>query len=527
MNTRVLSAVVVVLSLCAAALAVGPTATSQPTTRPRITPGYDTTRLTAPLRANGTVDYLAAINQAHSKGVTPANNAAVKLLEAIGPQNMIIGSIRDETLKQLGVTVPATGQYFQDYPTPATSNGPTPYEQAQKGSWRAGEHPELVAWLEKNKAPLARFLEASQRPRYFAPILILPEQKALGVVSATPPGMAPYRNLARAMVIRANLAVAEGRTLDAWRDLLAVHRMGRLMDQDSSVLARLVGIACCALADTATQAMLASGTLTADQAQQVLKDLSALSPTPTAASCIDLERYGNLDFTTILAARPGTLEQFMTYSGGGRPKDARDEMFIKLLSGAMMASDMDWNVVLRSFNRYYDEVQAGMRLPTFAQRTAAMKKIDAEIQEFKRRATQEIARRAAQPPIATSEPASPPGQPNAKTRWAADVVMGIVLPPLGRAQILADGAAVRRDMTLLAAGLAVYKTQNGKYPATLAALSPAILKTVPRDIFSGKPFLYKSTSQGYLLYSVGENMTDDNATDKAAGGDDIVLKTPK
>ena len=513
MNARVLSAAVVVLVLCAAALAVEPTVTSQPTSRPKITLGYDTTRITAPLRADGTVDYLAALNQAHSKGVTPANNAAIKLVEAIGP-DLFPDSIRDEALKQLGVTLPADGEYYD----PASDDSAA-YDQALENPWQAGEHPALAAWLEKNKAPLARFLEASQRPRYYVPMLVDSESDFPGMISCLLPQMSAYRGLAKAMVIRANLAVAEGQPMDAWRDLLAAHRMGRLMEQDPALLLRLVSIAVCALADTATQAMLASGTLTADQAKQVLKDLSALSPAPTVASSIDeAERYCMLDSLATIAMQPGTIDTFLTLASYGTRQSTSNKM-LKRLSGEIMTSGVDWDVVLRTFNRHYDELLAGMRQPTYAQRVAALEKVEAKVQETKRR--------AARLPIATSEPATQPGQPNVKTRWMIDRLMGTLLPSLGRAQIVADIAIARRDLTLVAAGLAVYKTQNGKYPDTLATLSPAILKTVPRDIFSDKPFLYKSTSQGYLLYSVGENMTDDNATDMAAGGDDIVLKTPK
>ena len=516
MNTRILSAVVV-LVLCAAALADGPAVTSEPTTQPKITPGYDTTRITAPLRADGTVDYLAALNEAYSKGVTPANNAAVKLVEAIGPK-MFPDPIRDEALKQLGVTLPAKGEYFEDYINP-TSDGLTAYNQALKGPWQAGMYPELAAWLEKNEAPLARFLEASRRPRYYLPLLADSEGALPSMIFSALPSLGGYRGLARATIIHANLALAEGRPADAWRDLLAVHRMGRLIGQSPALIGRLVSIAVCALADTATQAMLASGTLTAEQAQQVLKDLVALSPAPTIASCIDEgERYSMLDSLAYIAMQPTAMDKLLTGSSGG-PAESTGNKLLKRLSSAMMDSGVDWNEVLRRSNRYYDELAADMRQPTYAQRAAAMKEMESAIEQ--------TVRRAHGLPIATSEPATQPGQPNAKTRWMADRMLPILLPSLGQVQILADGAAARHDMALLAAGLAVYKAQNGKYPDTLAALSPAIFKTVPQDLFSGKPFLYTSTGQGYLLYSVGENMTDNKAADMAAGGDDIVLKTPQ
>ena len=44
----------------------------------------ETTYITEPLRSDGTPDYVAALNQRLSKGVTPENNAAVLFWKAAG-----------------------------------------------------------------------------------------------------------------------------------------------------------------------------------------------------------------------------------------------------------------------------------------------------------------------------------------------------------------------------------------------------------------------------------------------------------
>ena len=50
---------------------------------------------------------------------------------------------------------------------------------------------------------------------------------------------------------------------------------------------------------------------------------------------------------------------------------------------------------------------------------------------------------------------------------------------------------------------------NGRYPAKLDDLAPKYLATVPGDVFSGKPLIYKPTEKGYLFYSVGPNGKDE------------------
>jgi hypothetical protein len=65
---------------------------------------------------------------------------------------------------------------------------------------------------------------------------------------------------------------------------------------------------------------------------------------------------------------------------------------------------------------------------------------------------------------------------------------------------------------LLLADLAVrlYQLEHGTAPASLDALSPAILESVPIDPYSGKPLIYRKSLEGFQLYSVGPDGIDDH-----------------
>ena len=54
--------------------------------RPKITISKETTYITEPLRADGCVDYVAAVKRHCSEGVTPENNAAIPFWQAVGPK---------------------------------------------------------------------------------------------------------------------------------------------------------------------------------------------------------------------------------------------------------------------------------------------------------------------------------------------------------------------------------------------------------------------------------------------------------
>jgi hypothetical protein len=69
------------------------------------------------------------------------------------------------------------------------------------------------------------------------------------------------------------------------------------------------------------------------------------------------------------------------------------------------------------------------------------------------------------------------------------------------------------EASLLAArtGLAckLFKSRTGAYPESLEALVPGILKEVPVDPFTGKPFVYRREGEGFIVYSLGSNEKDD------------------
>lgn len=54
-----------------------------------------------------------------------------------------------------------------------------------------------------------------------------------------------------------------------------------------------------------------------------------------------------------------------------------------------------------------------------------------------------------------------------------------------------------------------FKHDTGTLPATLSDLAPQYLASVPIDPLSGRPLLFRSSADGYTIYSVGQNGRDD------------------
>ncbi len=65
------------------------------------------------------------------------------------------------------------------------------------------------------------------------------------------------------------------------------------------------------------------------------------------------------------------------------------------------------------------------------------------------------------------------------------------------------------DVTRLGIACKIYKAKHGVFPDSLTQLVPAVLPDLPVDPFSGKPFVYKKSDSGFILYSLGSNKKDD------------------
>ena len=101
----------------------------------------------------------------------------------------------------------------------------------------------------------------------------------------------------------------------------------------------------------------------------------------------------------------------------------------------------------------------------------------------------------------TELPEPPPGP-------LADAVSPV--PPILYAAAARQTAALRA--TTILAALELYRAVRGAYPGALTDLVPDCLGALPLDPYSDQPFRYRCDGAGYLLYSVGPNLTDDGGT---------------
>src|SRR5262249_43817159 len=248
----------------------------------------ETTYVTGPLDAEGYIDYEAALNDRLGKGITPEQNANVLLWKALGPRPEGGQGMPAEFFKRLGIDEPPEdGAYFvglQAYLKNHLKLDMTEWEavtdqqdRASQRPWVAKDYPHIASWLKANEKPLALVVEATRRPDYFNPLVSRRSEKGPGgLIGALLPALQKRRELTRALAARAMLRAGEGDFDAAWQDLLACHRLGRLVARGATMIEALVGIAIDTVASNADLAYLDRARLSTEQIQGRLKDLQGL-----------------------------------------------------------------------------------------------------------------------------------------------------------------------------------------------------------------------------------------------------------
>lgn len=107
-------------------------------------------------------------------------------------------------------------------------------------------------------------------------------------------------------------------------------------------------------------------------------------------------------------------------------------------------------------------------------------------------------------------PPAPPGPRSVVSLGGLSRVLSqILVPSLDRAIVLHFRSLALRRMAAIALAIRLYQIDHGQRPASLNALVPAYLPSMPQDPFNadGQPFGY--VPQGPWLYSVGVDGVDD------------------
>lgn len=477
---------------------------------PKIVVSQETTFITEPLAEDGLPDFEAYILQRDQEGVTPENNAAVLLWQALWPYNLKpehqmlmcdalgIEELPDEGESLVLLSSEDMQSRIRDW-LAETIERPKKWARgdwqdqlqfemtesvirdATRRPWTSEQIPVLAEWIEKNQKPLDLLVEASQRSEYFSPSPTHLNASRDELIASLIPMTQNLGDASKALAVRAMWHLGEGRPEEAWRDAKANLQLAQFSNQGWCLVQQSVG---CALRQEALEQMVAilhAQETTPELAQHILTELKSLPPLPTTAEIIDrgerlslVECAININFETT--------------------------NFYPVDLGIASAS-IDWNIVLEKINNYYDELVESLSLQDRAKRREAIDYKLNELWEMNFDAKNKPWKR-----ILMSR--------NNRSETVADIILSLLVPALQPAITSLDRSTTHLEMIKLASALAVYRTQHSEYPQQLEDLVPDILEEMPLDLYTNQPFVYERKEDGgYLLYSLYENGVNDQGTD--------------
>ncbi len=208
--------------------------------------------------------------------------------------------------------------------------------------WTLDDLPMMQPWLEESGPVLDLVGEAVRRPAYCFPMLRMSPVGtiALGEVQRT-------RSFARMLVARANYRIGIGDLDGAIHDVITCKRLGRHVQHQGMLVARLLGIAVESIADSFGVAAIRESQPTEGQLQRFADEIISLPPRP------DMER-------TRLAGRYDTLASLQAMALGEESLAwlfSAWESIPEFEPGIAAYTTIDWNIVMRRANAQYDDLE--------------------------------------------------------------------------------------------------------------------------------------------------------------------------
>jgi hypothetical protein len=97
------------------------------------------------------------------------------------------------------------------------------------------------------------------------------------------------------------------------------------------------------------------------------------------------------------------------------------------------------------------------------------------------------------------------------------LITQMIMPALSRTLQLETRCLAHLRAAQTALAVEHYRLTEGHLPQSLDNLVPTYMQVVPKDPFDGRNLRYRKLETGFVVYSVGEDLTDEGGTEKGKG----------
>lgn len=497
---------------------------TNPASRSPANRGYtiskETTYFTGPLKEDGTIDFIAAINERFAEGVTPENNAALIIVPAMDLVDWGRDGRRERVLGAMGLTPEEIAsrprlvelRSFSEMPGEANVEALTAdYSAALEKPWSDDELPTMRRWLDRNEKVLSQIASAARRERFFVPFVSEGKDDQLaGVLLEHAQQM---RAVARMFQVRANNHVAHERWNDAWTDILTIRDLGRLVAQGQTLVEGLVGVAITGIACNQAKQLIATADPSAVDWES-LRGTWKIQPVSNLSHTLGVtERAMLIQLSCNIWENPDPNAQLLqwVYMNENEIAAAGTQLIGRTLKGMLTSGEVNLDDALRYSNQMYDRAIEVLSIPDPAAREAAFAEIEESIQVVKSGAPSEFPA-SSLVRVLTSQPQKPEEQ-------FAKVLLGMVFPAAQtatRAELRIRASQNVIDLALAARAL---QSRIGSLPESLRELEPMVEATTLTQPSIGDAIAFRADDKGIRIYHWCSNRLDD--------GGDIAGESPK
>ena len=339
----------------------------------------------------------------------------------------------------------------------------------------------LKQWLSDNNDAIRFFRQAGERPYCWWQR----QTKNDIVINVIMPELSSVKKMATVIAWHAKLKAQDGNIEEALDDLLACYRAGMHLKGPRSLVEQLVGMAIQALSVWGVFDILDNQKIDGQLLKSLLDKFQDLVGRDSFVASYDVERFCGLDFLQRCYTDNGRGSGHMI---PGRAKECFHLMreyntesefgeFGRFLVMSLASTDREQ--MNREFDKMYNIGQEwAYKTPWQLRQENADLGMGMENWSFFRKAR----------------------------LWPIQ----IFVPVVAQVSEIAHRAKAYCEALITVMSILRYKQIHGVYPENLnKLLETDLLTKLPMDPFSDKPLVYRKTDDGFTLYSVGRNFTDD------------------
>ena len=323
------------------------------------------------------------------------------------------------------------------------------------------------------------------------------------LISTLMPHISTFRQAARILIVDSRRAIEEGKTERVVQNIEAVLAIAKHTADSQVLIAGIGGVVVAKMGFDLIDEMLTGNPDRFDEGQLERIQKSVRQVSPKEMIQLSGERLLVLDL----------IQRTFTNNGLGNGRITKPGLQIIGISEALAGFSMP-----AAFSSINISHQVGGPLAMFTM--ASRRETVAKLNDWMARAEQRF-----QKPI-WDQPDFKELEDEIQEQAMRYPLLALTIPSVQSIYFIGEQAQMDRDATLLALAAYRFRLRHGNWPQSANNLKPDFVETIPLDRVDQMPLRYRLASDGFQIYSVGNDGVD-NGGIRGRVGEDGTIALPK